>query len=190
MNLNSTLIDIFPSTKRGNIQRSARLFSEQNTSNIIKQLTSTNGFVITQFSEDVENPEKIPFEFNIYGYYVCLNNGYQSLLTGESNLNQENEIYAIITLQGYTVNDRIIGYEVFGTDNENTSIYNGITFSNTSEDSVNTQTSTIVKSLKILEKTENGNWQVPIESYAIFNQYNIQNLNLTIIDGGEIKSNN
>ena len=60
-------IQVFPSTRRGNLQVSARLMSEGTISNLIDQLLDTSGFVITDKKSNYLTDEI--FEFNIHGYY-------------------------------------------------------------------------------------------------------------------------
>lgn len=59
----SNNITVFPSTKRGDVQRSARLLSEQSLVSIINQIVDVDAFVITREYSGSD------FQFNIHGYY-------------------------------------------------------------------------------------------------------------------------
>ena len=63
-NVASNQITVFPSTRRGTYQLSARQLSELRISGLINQLIDKEGFIIT--TEEDYSPES-PFEFNLKG---------------------------------------------------------------------------------------------------------------------------
>ena len=179
--LSSYNVEIFPCTTRDiQFQRNARLFSEYNTSNLINQLITNDGFIITKQDNLATS---YLFEFNIHGYnFRILGNENTSgfaYLTSLSDFSDATEIYAYITLD-----DNLRGYqEITGSDdieNPNTSQYSGLNLVTNISDIPIKNT----YYLKIAEKQSSTNiWTTPIESYTIINNYNVD---ITLIDGGTI----
>ena len=158
--LASTKIEVFPSTKRGSYQPSARLMSEASLVNIVNKLIDTDGFVVTP-DEDVVTTNSSgtitgqvtdkPFEFNIKGYYFRI--GQLSYLldkfSGASN------IYARIHLN---TADNYIELAEQDDDGE----YRGLEFTNTEPN----ETANYYY-IWLLAK-QNGYWVVPIDSRVKF----------------------
>lgn len=183
LHIKSNDLKLFPCTKRGSFQRSARLFSEENTTKLVNNLLDTNGFMITT------DTNSIPVEFNIFGYYFSIAN--MTLNDIGSKFNDSTSIYAYITLDGITINDIYTNYEIQyfdvrdpnSSDENPTYYYNGLTFT----DEMPTGDSKVLKYIKILEKNDENEWQVPKSSLAKFNFTSIKNFNIDRIDGGEIE---
>jgi len=170
--INSDKIIVFPSTRRGANQQDARLLTEKSMAGIINQLIDLDGFIITP-------PEKISstnsFEFNIKGYYFKVNQ--LKDITDLFNTSTALKIFGVITL------DEGNGYiELMGQDdtqgNTQTSIYKGVSFSDTSSAAANTY------SLQLLYRTSSSSttWLVPENSRFKFIS---SSLNIDI-DGGII----
>lgn len=181
-NISSYNIEIFPCTTRDiQFQRNARLFSEYNTSNLINQLLTKDGFIITK-QDDLAS--SYLFEFNIHGYNFRIFNSANEEQSGFQYLtelfNNATEIYAYITLD-----DNLRGYqEITGSDyieNPSISQYSGLNLTTNISEIPNDE---YTYSLKIAEKQSSTNiWTTPIESYTIINNYNVD---ITLIDGGTI----
>lgn len=188
--LNSQDILVFPSTKRGNKQVSARLTSESSIVNIINKLLDTYGFVVTEGDIDFTASSTIPFEFNIFGYYFKVINAY-SITSLFSTSSDNSGIYASITLA--KSGDYV---ELQGQDKTTDSIptdqsiyrYEGVSFyldtvninNPASSSSYDANTNTRTYKLLLFKKT-NGNWEVLDISRKKFNFEGT-----TEIDGGEI----
>ena len=162
--LASSDVTVFPSTVRGNTQRSARLISEENLVNIVNKLVDKDAFVI---SSEVG----LQFlEFIINGYYFKVN--YANLI---QQFPYSTDIFAsIITgvnADAYTV--------LFGQDSQ--SNYEGVAFSG-SEPAGELPDGQTRYNLKILTKS-GGNWVIPKESLIKLKGFRIQDIN---VDGGEI----
>ena len=162
-NLASTDIQVFPCTKRGDNQRSARLFSEENVSRISRVLLDKQSFVIT----DTFDASK-PFEFILGGYYFKVSTG--SALTNA--VSSVGDIYAKITLSGTTVGDDTY-YEIYGQDASGS--YQGLDLV-----SLNPGNSDTVKSLLLLTDSV-----IPSSSKQ---KYAVENIcgDIPVIDGGTV----
>lgn len=168
-------ITVFPTTRRLVKQQDARLMTEKSLVGIINQLVDKDAFIITPKSAlDADSP----FEFNIHGYYFCVEklDDITSLFNEESPL----EIYASITLDtgnGYT---ELLGQDdtLGDADADSASVYRGVSFSSEQpSDGSNTYY------LKILERaTTSDSWSCPELSFYKFvsNSLDFQ------IDGGII----
>lgn len=181
-NISSYNIEIFPCTTRDiQFQRNARLFSEYNTSNLINQLLTKDGFITTKQDNLASS---YLFEFNIHGYNFRIFDNTKQIQSGFQYLislfdDTATEIYAYITLD-----DNLRGYqEIIGSDdieNPSTSQYSGLNLVTNISDIPIENT----YYLKIAEKQSSTNiWTTPIESYTIINNYNVD---ITLIDGGTI----
>ena len=167
--INSSYIDVFPSTKR-NSQRSARLLTEANLISIINQIVDKDAFVITQ---EYTGSGTDSFEFNIHGYYfkVTPQNAIATLGT--------NNVWAKITLSVTTPptpqGDTFV--ELDGQDDG--TYYEGVVFSDSEP-----VLSTNEYSLQLLTKVNNS-WTIPDSSKVRFaHPQNI--LGDLIVDGGII----
>ena len=105
--LPSTQIEVFPSTKRGSYQKSARLLSESNLVGLINQLLDVDSFVITSAYNATE-----PFEINIGGYYFSTTTNALDITGLFSIANNGQSIVASIQIQ--SLSDGI--YELVGQD--------------------------------------------------------------------------
>lgn len=178
----SSQINVFPSTRRTTYQSDSRLLTEKALVGIINQLVDKDAFVITPKSE-VEASS--PFEFNIKGYYfkVPQLNYITNLFAAD---NQSLYIYASITLDtgnGYT---ELLGQDdTMGSSSANaTSYYRGVNFTASATDTPPSGTN--VYSLKILERTLSGSsfttWFCPETSF-----YKFESKSLDFnVDGGII----
>ena len=163
--LSSSLISVFPSTKRSITQPSSRQMTEENIASIINKLIDMDGFVITDYntSTNVNNP----FEFNIYGYHFVVTKAkdIQDLFSSATS------IYASITIS-QTGNF----YELDGQDDITDGEYKGVVLSD-SEPS-----GTGVHFLKLFEREDsNSTWSVPIASMI-----KLTNVFAKGVDGGVI----
>lgn len=160
-------VTVFPSTVRGNTQRSARLISEENLVNIVNKLVDKDAFVISQ-DAGLEY-----LEFIVNGYYFKVN--YSNLI---QLFPSSNDIYASI-ITGIT-GDNADKYTVLiGQDSQ--SNYEGVAFSGT-EPAGELQEGQTRYNLKILTKS-GGSWVIPKESLIKLKGFRIQDIN---VDGGEI----
>jgi len=139
----SDKIQVFPAVNRVAYGQyaSARMLSENNMAQIIRSITDTSSFVIS--NGQISNTGTI--DFCIYGYIVSVT--LQSLNPATS----DTAIYA--QLEYDTSKKQILGYD----DGTN---YTGIKFSNTKP--------TSDKYLKIAERSGTA-WYVPYESKCRFN---------------------
>ena len=96
-NLNSNLINVFPSTRRTYPQEfSSKLMTEQAIVRIVNTLINKQGFVITkQFDVDQ------PVEFNIFGYYFQVRKGSDIINLFSSQFPPPTNIYAYIDIDDY-----------------------------------------------------------------------------------------
>lgn len=165
--LASDKINVFPSTKRGNVQVSARLMSESSMVDIVNRLIDTEGFVITQGSTlggasvDDTSPLTLTnsYEFNIFGYYFKIDKiqDITSLFDSTTTVN----IYAKITTS--TIDNYI---ELSGQDVNDA--YEGVVFEGkTSGQTPPTPASDNEHILWILTKNSSG-WWVPLDSRVKF----------------------
>lgn len=165
MNLQSDNISIFPAARRYDKAEESRLFKEKSVITLINNLIDSEGFVITS-TLDTNGP----FQFNVYGYYVCISN--LSNLT--NSFNDDDSIYAILNIDNVDNN-----YPELLGDNEpigdNQSQYDGISFVNEEPTGEN------IHYLKILEKKDNS-WEIPTDSKI---KFNANSINIKI-NGGEI----
>ena len=153
--LSSSDIQVFPTTKRGGIQRSARLMSEENLVGIISHSTDYNSFVIAEPLEAVTST----LDFCIEGYFFRITD-LQALTNGFTSATS---IYAHISITSASVGTETYK-ELDGQDVD--SYYQGISFEST--DSGN--------DLKILEKvTISGTptWVVPSASTVKYDYMHI-----------------
>ncbi len=157
-------VTVFPSTVRGNTQRSARLISEENLVNIVNKLVDKDAFVISQ-DAGLEY-----LEFIVNGYYFKVN--YSKLI---QLFPSSNDIYASI-ITGVNADNYTV---LIGQDGQ--SSYEGVSFSS-SEPAGELQSGQIRYNLKILTKL-GGNWTIPKESLIKLKGFRIQDIN---VDGGEI----
>lgn len=169
-NLNSLNISVFPSSRRANVQISARLMTEEAIARFTNKLVDVDGFIIT--SED-DYAEASPFEFNIHGYYFYVEKA--SYILNLSGMSSATNIYAKITLD--IGND---AYELQGTDSDmsdlSNSTYSGVDFV-TSEPTA----STSVHYLHLFTRTSTS------DSWTVVSASRIKFTNLQIdVDGGEI----
>lgn len=164
--IESSNVKVFPSTKRGQYQISARLMSEASLISIINRLVDRDGFVITPEADLATNP----FAFNIHGYYfeVPSITAITSLFTDTS----ATAIYGNIKLE--ETGDYV---ELDGQDDSG--IYKGIQFSDAAlGDSY--------FSLKLFEKSGNT-WSVPSDSRIRFSSDSIDiDFDTDVVDGGVI----
>ena len=160
----SDSIEVFPTTKRGDNQKSARLITEQSFVNIVNRLLDIKSFVITrQFSYSMGDSERpsirnaSSLEFNICGYYFKLadtaamvNNFIDSVYDNGSTIIKGTSIYA--NIHTFMTGDY---EELYGTDNDGT--YDGLVLT------LNKPLLSTDKYLKILEY-DGSNWIIPEES--------------------------
>lgn len=168
-NIASDKILVFPSTRRGDTQRSARLVSEQSLTTLVNQLLDKDSFVITK-----EFDGNKPFEFNIHGYYFKIATG-TDLLGIATALGNPTHVWANITLEETTTtpqNDTFVELK-WGDDNGS---YLGVDFTD-GEGSGDYH-------LEVLTK-EGGSYDVPTESTVKFNVSRVFG-DVAVIDGGEI----
>lgn len=172
MNLKTTDVQVFPSTKRANKQVSARLMTEQAIVGIINKLVDRTGFVIT-LDENIKPTS--PFEFNIFGYYFKIETlrAITELFKDMTNT----EIYGNIALENSGEFK-----ELYGQDDDDTMLYSGISFTDTPTSSTALSDKTYYN-LLILKRdvstvegeTIYSDWYVPSDSRVKFE-----------LDGGEI----
>ena len=163
----SNAITVFPSTKRGSTQRSARLISEENLVNIINKLVDKDSFVVST-NDGLSSIS--PFMFNIHGYLFTVS----ALSNITTSFSSANEIYAYIiteTNDGYT--------ELKGQDAD--SQYNGVNFVSAISDFPAIGATEHLYSLQILQKVS-GSWVIPNASMVKYNGVNI----FGDVDGGEV----
>lgn len=168
--LASDKINVFPSTKRGNVQVSARLMSESSMVDIVNRLIDTEGFVITQGSTlggasvDDTSPLAIDtnsYEFNIFGYYFKIDK-IQDITSLFDNTIVN--IYAKITTSAISAINNYI--ELMGQDVND--VYEGVVFEGkTSNQTPPTPASNNEHILWILTKNSSG-WWVPLDSRVKF----------------------
>lgn len=175
MFLESTQVKVFPSTRRGTNQVSARLITEYFLVGIVNKLIDTQGFVITPDPPSGYFPQTstAQFEFNIHGYYFVIANISKIL----SEFRTSQEIYARIKLTDDSCielkgQDETADLEV--TD-DSVFRYHGVEF-------VNYKPSDDYYYLLLFKKGESTNWYVPSESRIKFFTKSIS----IDIDGGEI----
>lgn len=169
--LNSSAIDVFPTTKRSVAYRSARLLTEENIVNIVNRLLDVDSFVMTPVYEASK-----PFDINIHGYYIHINN----IDNLTESFSSSNSVYASIKI--VKDNDYL---ELSGTDTllpdiqSEETVYDGVSFS----DSEPTAVAEGEYYLKILEKKGNT-WSIPFDSQY---KYSGAKFKVTEIDSGVLE---
>lgn len=165
MNLQSDNISIFPAARRYDKAEESRLFKEKSVITLINNLIDSDGFVITSTIAS-----EGPFQFNVYGYYICINN--LSNLT--SSFADKDNIYAVLDIDNEDNNyPELLGDNELIGDNQ--SQYAGISFVDTVPTGEN------IHYLKILEKKDDS-WEIPTDSKI---KFNANSINIKI-NGGEI----
>lgn len=184
-NVLSQDIQVFPSTKRGTYQRSSRLISEENLTNIVNKLIDKDSFVIRPQPYNSLGTDDA-LQFNIHGYFFVV--PHVGSITNLMPSGTES-IYANIITDKETVTVDSITYEYIELQGQDTgsasSTYTGVSFTADAPDtSALTDTQTRY-SLKILEKTAQNVWQVPLISMY---KYEAQNVfgDISLIDGGVV----
>lgn len=189
-NAKSTSIKVFPATKRGEFQRSARLFSEENVTNIVSTMSES-------FVKSFDAATEI-ITFIIHGYRFTLN-----LYTSEliNTFGSKDKLYAYIELQNNVVEESNLGpiteeyWELTGQDDYESELYTGITFLDTDpEETLVPTANTRYYSLLLLQKPDNlgttssfSSWEVPELSMAHVNLEDIRG-EFTEIFAGYIES--
>ena len=173
--VSSSSISVFPSTKRGNTQRSARLLSESNLIGLVNKLLDTDSFVITNNVNSVA-PTDVAFEFNLHGYYFKVESDFRAI-SGSEEFSSSNGIWAYIVL---STSDGYI--ELSGQDDGG--VYKGVTFvADAPTPSINPP----LYSLKILERDSTSSaWRIPDSSRIKYAGANISGTIAGTVDGGEI----
>lgn len=165
MNLQSDNISIFPAARRYDKAKESRLFKEKSVITLINNLIDSDGFVITSTIASEGQ-----FQFNVYGYYICINN--LSNLT--SSFADKDNIYAVLDIDNADNNyPELLGDN--GLIGDNQPQYKGISFVDTVPTGEN------IHYLKILEKKDDS-WEIPTDSKI---KFNANSINIKI-NGGEI----
>lgn len=176
-NVLSTDILVFPSTKRGNYQLTARLMTEQYMVNIINELVETDAFVITKNTSEGNIGVDNKFEFNIHGYYFNVAS-VSDILNGSS---ATESIYANIVVDSVDNYIELVGQDTGGAS----SVYMGVTFTDDApDDTALSGASQTRYSLKILEK-DGTSWKVPESSFVKFSSDSILGA-ISSVDGGQV----
>lgn len=173
--ITSNKINVFPATRRGGSKPLAKLMSEQALVGITNRLIDLEGFVISD--TDVLTDDA-PLEFNLFGYYFSIEDPVSSIGLGTTYTS--GSIYAHIELVSATADDGIVYHELWGQDDNN--LYTGLVIDNALE--YTAQHSGVVKTLKLAQLDNDGNWKVPEESKIRFSK---DSLDLSVIDGGVIE---
>lgn len=132
-NIDSRYITVFPSTKRGSFQRSARLFSEENIVNLATTLAES---YVMNFDTTTQ-----VISFIIHGYRFTIDLSKNDLI---SEFQNSTELYAYIKLESTAVEqnnaNEIVEYywELAGQDDMSTNTYLGITLVDTQPNFVDT----------------------------------------------------
>ena len=171
----SDKINVFPATRRGGSKPLAKLMSEQALVGIINKLIDLDGFIIS----DVESlTDDSPLEFNLFGYYFNIEDPVTSIGLGTTYTS--GSVYAHIELVTATAEDDLVYEELWGQDDNN--LYTGLVIDGTAE--YTAQHSGVIKTLKIAQLDNDGNWKIPEESKIRFSK---DSLDLSVIDGGIIE---
>lgn len=180
-NVLSGNIKVFPAARRTNGNDPfSRLMSESTITSIINRLIDSEGFVITHSDANGGAITGGLFEFNIFGYYIRV----EDISDVLSAFSSSTDIYASIALDTVTV-DGVSYVQISGMDD---TTYSGVVFSDTVPEQTGTN---IIHYLKILTKV-GSKWVVPNSaddasvgsSYIKFGK---DTLGLYDIDGGEIQ---
>jgi hypothetical protein len=188
-NLNSGDIKVFPTTKRAGHQRDARLMTEENSTGTLSHATDFDSFVIASPSMIVDTLIET-LSFCIKGYYFEITDVASFLADIATNLSSATEIYATITLVATTGTKTVGQYtynysytQLSGQDTGDigspSSLYNGITFSDSASTEANTFSLQLLKKVTVSGATY---WIVPEESVVKFDYAHIAG----VIDCGEI----
>lgn len=175
-------IQVFPSTRRGNLQVSARLMSEGTISNLIDQLLDTSGFVITDKKSNYLTDEV--FEFNIHGYYFYVDSA-KYIINAINNVSTSaSAIYAHICIEQTKGSDykELKGQDDISSNPDSQSYYKGLCFSTSASAPKKDTSTTTWYTLQLFEKI-NGTWKVPVNSRVKFKQRSLD----FNIDGGIVK---
>ena len=189
-NVKSKNIQVFPSARRVNYQRTARLFSEKNLTSIVNQLLNVYGFVITKPDNYIiSDANNTPFEFNIAGYYFRVESVQDILDAVEyKNANTGDIICASITLNTVEDVSSEVGtfIELDGQDDidNSQSTYSGVNFTLINKDADKPSLKPTVADDKItynlilLVCTGNSDaWMIYPESTIKFDQSSIRRIN-------------
>lgn len=172
-NVASNQITVFPSTRRGTYQLSARQLSELRISGLINQLIDKEGFIIT--TEEDYSPES-PFEFNLKGYYFRAS----SAQVIQNSITTGNNIYANIkldTIQGTDYTELVGQDDTHASIPDDAGIYYGISFTSTPI------TDEGYYNLHLFTRDSSSSpWKLVLNSYYKFESSSLD----FIVDGGEI----
>ena len=168
MYLNSTNIKVFPLAKNRDTDPGARHMYESNIANIIRQLIDNEGYIIKATELTLENGcfNLTGLEFNLHGYYVCINaSGDSTPLIAFTADSEATALYASLS---------ILNGEISGQDE--TDLYRGIEFTFNKPSNV----TAFIKLFNVQEDT--GVYKlVPVKES--FQKFDAKSLNITKIDG-------
>ena len=179
-------VKVFPTTKRGDQQRSARFITEKNIVNLVNNLLDKDSFIITKKVSNDFDIATENLEFNIGGYYFKVD----EIDTIISNLISGIQpqigdcVWANIFTYYTGEYEELYGYdEVVTINEESLSVYKGLTFSY-GLDGIGS-----AKSLKILEcvgfkDVDGANipvWSIPDDSLLKYSFDRIFDLDCGVI---------
>lgn len=178
--ITSNNVVVFPSTKRGNEQTSARELSEKSLARLVNQIIDTDGYVIS-YEDNI-------IDFNIHGYYFRFSDVTNYLST---NFSSATNIYAHIlisntgtssTVTGQDAEiDELIGQDISGTFRGLRLDSEILTDTSTESDVGDTNCKCYYLKLFTRDSTDDS-WEIPQDSYLKFESQSLQ----FEVDGGLI----
>ena len=181
--IQSSQINIFPCSKARFHDRQSNLFYEQNISNIVRQVTDVDSYIISgEINSNCTVIEKL--KLSLYGYYIEIEEDTQLV---ESNNNSDDELYVVISLTN-TAKEGIeipIPQELYGQDkdleNTGTQVFEPIQLLNKNAMEKLSNSETVIYHKLLLARCVNNIWSLVPESYVKLRAESI--INLTEIDG-------
>lgn len=176
--ITSSNIAVFPSTKRGNEQTSARELSEKSLARLVSQIIDTDSFIIS-YKDNI-------IEFNIHGYYFKFSDVTNYLIT---NFASATDVYAHILISDTGTSSTVTGQdaeidELIGQDISGT--FRGLRLDSTiladpSSESDVGDTNCKCYYLKLFTRADtSSSWEIPQDSYLKFQSQSLQ----FEVDGG------
>ena len=163
------LIHIFPNSK--DTVAISKLFYEQNITNIVRQVTDKECYVICgRVNTDGTGKVDGKLTLSLYGYYLCIKN--ETDLVGLAKADSADAVYINIFLNNNSPQELDGQTDSSGDDR----VFDPITL--TTEKAISGANNTVY-SLKILEKVS-GKWQIPNDSKI---KFNAESFGLYEIDG-------
>lgn len=170
--INSDSISIFPLSKPRKVEKTSRLFYEENITNLIRQVVDVDSFIIKS-PLDYNSESAILSDnliFNLYGYYFNIHSN-SGFISSNRIANDDKYIVAKIVLSGEPL-------EISGQDND-VKEYEGLSIESVKAVPTDTDTDKYIVLFK-RNSTDTKKWDSYEDS---FKKFSANNFIITGIDG-------